>query len=199
MRINSLLFSALLTSVSAVEAASVDYSSTDDLTSLAPGEGFSIQVRGSGFTVPVVGGAFAVSFDQPGIAQLYDAIIDTSVFNLGGGISGGTGDVFFNAFSLDPAGLPVGSFNIGTLVFTSSGVGSVDIALGPGTLKWSTTGGDEITDITYGQPLSAVVVPVPAALPLLGSALVALGFTGLTLRRRKRPALCDGRGVSVIR
>ena len=103
------------------------------------------------------------------------------------GINAITGDVFFNTLSTNPpAGLPIGNFNIGILQFTAVGLGAVDIALGPGTLKWATTGGVEITDISYGPPLSAAVVPVPAALPLLGSTLVGLGFTVFTACRRKR-------------
>lgn len=185
MKFQSIVLSGLLFSGAVAQAASVNVSSSSNLAGLVLGETFRVDVSGEGFPAPIVGGAFALAFD-PSVLTLRSAnpwVVDTSVWNLGGGQSSVTGDYFFNAFSLtNPPTYPQGNMNIGDLFFEVVGLGSTTIRLSDPTLNWATTGGQAYPNqdqIQYGS-LAVATVPIPAAVWLFGTALTALG--GLTRR-----------------
>ncbi len=196
MTYRSAVLAVLVVGASAAQAASVELSTAVDLAALTPGETFTLAVRGEGFALPVVGGGFDLSYDAD-VLQYLGVSIDTGVWILGGppvpptpsapdaeGVRAVKG-VYFNTFSFNPpAGLPVGSFAIGTLQFQALGVGTSEVVLSASpSFPFASTGGVAITGITYDSVSASVSqVPVPASLPLLVSALGGLAAWG---RRRR--------------
>src|SRR5687768_7660990 len=127
MKFQSIILAGFLFGSMATHAATVNVSSSANLTALTIGDTFVVDVQGAGFESDIVGGAFALAFDTS-VLQLDSWTVDTNVWALGGGSSVVTGDYYFNAFS-PSSNYPNGEMNIGDLRFSVVGLGTTAIAL----------------------------------------------------------------------
>jgi hypothetical protein len=180
MKFQNIILAGFLFSGAAAQAATVNVSSSANLSTLAIGDTFVADVQGAEFGSNIVGGAFALGFDKT-VLHLDSWTVDQNVWALGGGNSTVTEDYYFNAFSLT-SNYPKGDMNIGDLKFSVVGPGSTTIALADPTLNWATAGGQAYPDqnqIHYGS-LAVSAVPAPAAYWLLSTGLIVLGW----MRRR---------------
>lgn len=166
-------------------AATISFSS--NALSVNSGDGFSLTVQGSGFPA-IVGGGLNIDFDAS-VLQIDQVITNTSVFEfyLGNGteegrLDNGAGhltDTAFNTF----LGV-TGDFDIMTINFTAIGSGSSQLLLSESSIwLFSNVFGQRVgNSISYETAqIDVTAVPVPAAIWLFGSGLLAL----TSLVRRK--------------
>lgn len=146
------------------------------------GDSFSLKITGSGFTTNVDGGGVNFSYDSS-VLNVVSVSIDEVVWDFGGsGISTGLIDngagtvdgIMVNAFS------PVsGNFDVASIQFQAVGFGTSALNLTEYVLNPWASDGSLINPVMSN--ISLTVVPVPAAVWLFGSGLLAL--VGMTRRK----------------
>ena len=183
-----ILFIAMVLFSGYLNAATITWNPTDSIVN--QGDTFSLDVVGLGFVSNVDGGGVNLSFD-PTKLNVLSVTIDELVWDFGpAGISTGTIDngagtvsgIMVNALSD-----VTGDFTVATIQFLeisggsflNSSIGITEYALNP----WA-SGGSEINPGYVNGTVTAVsAVPVPAAVWLFGSGLLAL--TSIVRRSRK--------------
>ncbi|MDH5571229.1 MAG: PEP-CTERM sorting domain-containing protein [Gammaproteobacteria bacterium] len=179
------LFISLFFVAGQVNAATVSFNSA--LTTVNPGDSFSLTIQGSGFD-PIVGGGLNLSFDAS-VLQVNSVTINQSVFEfyLGGGVEEGILDNSFGSLlntSFNTFMGASGNFDIMDISFTAIGAGTSNLVLSE-SLLWvfaDTLGGyygDQVAFESAAVTVSAV--PVPAALWLFGTGLI--GLAGVVKRQ----------------
>ncbi|MDH5711111.1 MAG: cohesin domain-containing protein [Gammaproteobacteria bacterium] len=181
--VTKILSIALLSFTGYVNAATITWSNTN--ATVAPADTFSLDVIGTGFISNVDGGGVNISFD-PNFLNVLSVTIDTVVWDFGpSGISTGIIDnvagtvngIMVNAISAIPTDFTVASIQFQQVgAGTSSALNITEYALNP----WA-SGGSAINPAFVGGNVSLSAVPVPAAIWLFGSGIVAFS----TLVRRK--------------
>ena len=173
----TLLFSGYL------NAATITWDSTAN--NVNENDIFSLDVVGLGFVSNVDGGGVNLSFD-PSVLSVLSVSIDDLVWDLGVGNSTGTIDNVggtVNGIAVNAWSAVTGDFTVATIEFQvigSIGFGS-SLALSEYALNPWASGGSAINPIIANGSVS--VVPVPAAVWLFGSGLLAL--TSLARRKHK--------------
>lgn len=182
-----LLFLATLLFSNYLNAATITWSSTDNLVN--QGDIFTLDVVGLGFISNVDGGGVNISFD-PTKLNVLSVTIDELVWDFGPtGISTGTIDnvsgtvngIMVNAWSNVTGDFTVASIQFEEIyggAYANSTIGITEYALNP----WA-SGGSMINPDFVNGSVSTSAVPVPAAAWLFGSGLLAL--TSIARRSRK--------------
>ncbi|TVQ36952.1 MAG: hypothetical protein EA356_04865 [Geminicoccaceae bacterium] len=175
------ILGALLGLVLAVQAqAALLLEPSRDLRSLQPGDRFEVTLRTGPTAVNLLGGVFDLHYDADVLAYLGAEFAPAFLlFNndqrgRAVGASGPTtiADIAFSDFFMGTGG---GAQDLLTLNFAALAPGASTIGISPS--RTGFTGHDPTTPLSLTLPgsLEATVVPVPAALPLLATALLALG------------------------
>lgn len=184
MKKMKILFIAALLFSSYLNAATITWDTTSN--SVSESDIFSLDVVGQGFVSNVDGGGIDLTFDSS-VLNVLSVTIDELVWDFGGaGINTGTIDNVagtVNGIMVNTFSNVTGDFTVATIQFqTIGGIGSTsgltltEYALNP----WA-SGGSAINPTFVGGNVS--VVPVPAAVWLFGSGLIAL--TSLARRKQK--------------
>lgn len=151
------------------------------------GDNFSLSISGSGFTSNVDGGGVNFTYDR-NILNVTSVTIDGAVWDFGGaGISTGSidnvagtvDDIMVNTF-----GAVIGSFDVASIQFLAVGAGTSALNLTEYALNPWAGGGALINPTMVDGSLTVLAVesvPVPAAVWLFGSGLLAL--IGMTRRK----------------
>ncbi len=184
---------ALFTSI--VRAATVDVSIIPTGTEITLGDIFQVTVSGS-YTgpAPLAGGGFNLHFD-PATLRVNEVYVNPAV----GDFVAEPGVIDNSAGRVDVVGFAsffgvAGSFSIATATLEAIGVGVSDLVLtdsGDPVFVWTnydysvSPAGDTVDPTFFGGSVTVVPTPIPAAAPLLVSALIGLSVVG---RRR-----CAGR------
>ena len=167
-----------------LNAATITWSSTNNIVN--QGDIFSLDVVGLGFVSNVDGGGVNLSFDPTKLNVLsvtidelvWDFVTNTGTIN---NIAGTVDGIMVNAWSNIS-----GNFTVATIQFQeisggsflNSTIGITEYALNP----WA-SGGSEINPDFVNGTVTVSAVPVPAAVWLFGSGLLAL--TSIARRSRK--------------
>ncbi|RDH80810.1 MAG: hypothetical protein DIZ80_17465 [endosymbiont of Galathealinum brachiosum] len=152
---------------------SVDY--TSDLNSV-----FTLDIIGTDFLTNVDGGGVNISFDS-NVLNVLSVSVDENLWDFGsGGINTGTIDnnvgtvnsIYVNAWSTVS-----GNFSVASVMFEAVGAGTTDLTLSEFAFNPWASGGSLIDHNYVAGSVSVSAVPVPAAVWLFGSGLIALsGF-----------------------
>lgn len=173
----SLLFSGYAT------AATVSMSNTSDVNI---NDIFTLDIVGSGFSSNVDGGGVNFAFNQ-NVLNVLSVNINETVWNFGsygintGNINNSTGTV--DGIMVNTFANVTGYFVIATIEFQAIGLGNSGLSLSELAINPWASGGSLINP-SYIDTSVAVVsaVPVPAAVWLFGSGLIAL--MGISKRKK---------------
>ncbi|MDH5570792.1 MAG: VPLPA-CTERM sorting domain-containing protein [Gammaproteobacteria bacterium] len=174
----SLIFSSHLS------AASISWSSAT--TSVNINDTFTINVTGSDFVNNVDGGGINIIYNAS-VLNVLSVSIDESIWDLGAGIRTGTIDNLLGSvdgISVNAWSDVTGNFSVASVTFQAIGSGNSLLSLSEFGLNPWASGGSLINPdfIAASVDVSPVIpTPVPAAVWLLGSGLVAL--TGFARRK----------------
>lgn len=174
---------ALALGISSAQAATVSVIPADQTVNL--GDVFFVNIVGTGFNTPLDAGGINVSYDMSVLTPVvFNAPDDYGDFgeawttNFQPKLNGNKlDDIFFFA---DNA--PNGDFDIVTLKFEATGVGSTDITILESLLNPFAGDGNALAVELIDSNVTVTAVPIPAAIWLFGASLVALG----SIARRKQ-------------
>lgn len=174
-----------LLAISSVQAATVTLTPPASAVPVGATD-VTISVSGSDFTVPTGGATLGVAFD-PAILSLDSVNLSAGspfdIADLNFGAVSGLNEVSLLAFSDVDGGFPAFELHFTALAQGTSNVSLVDLQTAA--MGWVDGLGDPIAGVAYEPPGGTVVnvnvVPLPAAVWLMFSALSLLG---LTVRRR---------------
>ena len=148
---------------------------------VGPNEPFTLNLIGLDFPVTLDGGGINVSFD-PFVVEVLEVRVDTDTwefFSDNGDINNFSGSIIgivFNSFQDRTGDLPFASID-----FLPVGPGVSTLELEEYVFNPFATGGERYPDLIFDQSIVIQVIPVPAAIWLLASALGVVGWLG---RRR---------------
>lgn len=181
-----ILFLAMVLFSSYLNAATITWNPTDSIVN--QGDTFSLDIVGSGFVSNVDGGGVNLSFDPTKLNVLsvtiddlvWDFVTDIgTIDNVAGTVNGITVSAWDNIVTGDFTVATIQFLEISGGSFLNSPIGITEYALDP----WVGGGSQINPDFVNGTVTAVSAVPVPAAVWLFGSGLLAL--TSIARRSRK--------------
>jgi hypothetical protein len=181
MKILSKLLCSFILLSGSVSAATIGWGVEPAIINV--GDSFSLNISGNNFTSNVDGGGVNFTYDS-NVLNVTSVTIDEAVWDFGGaGISTGSIDNVTGAVDgimVNTFGTVIGSFDVATIQFLAVGAGTSALDLTEYVLNPWASGGTLINPIMENGSLT-VATPVPAAIWLFGTGLLAL--TGIARRK----------------